>query len=45
LSKTTIEIIPLHQESADKRQYVSAHEIYFHTAAENFGLVSELVVR
>lgn len=41
----TIEIVPLLQESTDKRQYVSAHEIYFHTATGILDLVSELTVR
>jgi hypothetical protein len=33
------------QELADKRQYVSDHEIYFYTAAGILGLMSELTVR
>jgi hypothetical protein len=42
---TTIEIVPLLKESTDKRQYVAAHELYFHTAIGILDLMSELTVR
>jgi hypothetical protein len=42
---TKIEIVPVLKESADKRQYVAAHELYFYTADGILDLVSELTIR
>jgi hypothetical protein len=41
----TIEIVPVLKESADKRQAVAAHELYFYTADGILDLVSELTIR
>ncbi len=40
-----IEIVPILQESADKRQQVTAHELYFYTPGGILDLVSELIIR
>ena len=45
LNISSIEIIPLLQESADKSRQVIAHELYFYTADGILDLVSELVIR
>ncbi|PKN66755.1 MAG: hypothetical protein CVU54_17755 [Deltaproteobacteria bacterium HGW-Deltaproteobacteria-12] len=42
---TAIDIVPVLQESADKRQHVTAHELYFYTAGGILNLVSELIIR
>jgi hypothetical protein len=42
---TTIEIVPILKESADKRQQVAAHELYFYTSSGILDLVSELVIK
>ncbi len=45
LDITAIEIVPILQESADKRQQVTAHELYFYTPGGILDLVSELIIR
>jgi len=45
LDITAVEIVPILNESADKRQQVTAHEIYFYTADGILDLVSELIIR
>ncbi|MBN1663272.1 MAG: hypothetical protein JW943_06700 [Deltaproteobacteria bacterium] len=46
LDVNAIDIVPVLKESVDKRQYVAAHEIFFHTADNNIlDLVSELIIR
>lgn len=40
-----IEIVPVLKESADKRQQVIAHELYFYTTSGILDLTSELVIR
>jgi hypothetical protein len=45
LDINSIEIVPILKESADKRQQVTAHEIYFYTATGILDLVSELIIR
>jgi hypothetical protein len=45
LDVTGIEIVPILQESSDKRQHVTAHELYFYTAGGILDLVSELIIR
>jgi hypothetical protein len=42
---TAIEIVPVLQESADKRQQVAAHELYFFTGDGILDVVSELTIR
>ena len=42
---TAIEIVPVLQEAADKRQQVAAHELYFFTADGILDVVSELTIR
>ena len=42
---TAIDIVPVLQESADKLQHVTAHELYFYTAGGILNLVSELIIR
>ena len=42
---TTIEIVPVLKELADKSQSVAAHELYFYTADGILDLVSELTIR
>ena len=42
---TAIEIVPVLQEVADKRQQVAAHELYFFTADGILDVVSELTIR
>jgi len=41
----TIEIVPVLKESADNRQHVIAHGLYFYTANGILDLTSELVIR
>jgi hypothetical protein len=41
----TIEIVPILRETADKRQQVAAHELYFYTASGILDLVSEMTIR
>ena len=45
LDINAIEIVPILKESADKRQQVTAHELYFYTANGILDLVSELIIR
>jgi hypothetical protein len=45
LDITAIEIVPILKESADTRQQVTAHELYFYTAGGILDLVSELIIR
>ena len=45
LSIKAIEIIPIIKESADKRQHVVAHELFFYTDNNILDLVSELTIR
>ncbi|MGV8057712.1 MAG: hypothetical protein AB2L12_06790 [Smithellaceae bacterium] len=45
LDISAIEIVPILKESADKRQQVIAHELYFYTAGGILDLVSELIIR
>jgi hypothetical protein len=45
LDITSIEIVPILKESADTRQQVTAHELYFYTADGILDLVSELIIR
>jgi len=45
LNINTIEIIPIIKESADKRQHVVAHELFFYTDNNILDLVSELTIR
>lgn len=45
LNINAVEIVPILKESADKRQQVTAHELYFYTADGILDLVSELVIR
>jgi hypothetical protein len=45
LSIKAIEIIPIIKESADKRQHVVAHELFFYTDDNILDLVSELTIR
>ncbi len=45
LDITAIEIVPVLQESADKLQQVTAHELYFYTSGGILDLVSELIIR
>ena len=45
LDITGIEIVPILQESADKRPQVTAHELYFYTPGGILNLVSELIIR
>jgi hypothetical protein len=45
LDITAIEIVPVLKEAADKRQQVSAHELYFFTANGILDVVSELTIR
>jgi hypothetical protein len=45
LDITSIEIVPVLQESADKRRQVIAHELYFYTPDGLLDLVSELIIR
>ena len=45
LDVTAIEIVPVLKEAADKRQQVTAHELYFFTANGILDLVSELTIR
>ncbi len=45
LDITAIEIVPILQESADKSQQVTAHELYFYTPGGILDLVSELIIR
>ncbi|MEN6621378.1 MAG: hypothetical protein ABFD50_07520 [Smithella sp.] len=40
-----IEIVPILQESTDKSQRVTAHELYFNTTDGILDLVSELIIR
>jgi hypothetical protein len=42
---TTIEIVPVLKEAADKRQHVAAHELLFYTADGVLDLVSEMPIR
>ena len=42
---TAIDIVPITEESADKRQQVTAHELYFYTATGILDLVSELIIK
>ena len=42
---TAIEIVPVLKEAADKRQQVTAHELYFFTADGILDVVSELTIR
>jgi len=42
---TAIEIVPVLQEAADKRQRVAAHELYFFTVDGILDVVSELTIR
>ena len=45
LDITAIEIVPILKEAADKRQQVTAHELYFYTPGGILNLVSELIIR
>jgi hypothetical protein len=45
LNINAVEIVPIIKESADKRQQVTAHELYFYTANGILDLVSELIIR
>lgn len=45
MSITSIEIIPVLQESADHSQQVSAHELYFFTADGILDVISALTIR
>jgi hypothetical protein len=45
LDVTTIEIVPVLKEAADKRHQVAAHELYFFTADGILDVVSELTIR
>ena len=45
LAVTTIEIVPVLKEAADKHQQVAAHELLFYTANGILDLVSELTIR
>ncbi len=45
LDVTSIEIVPVLKEAADKQQHVAAHEIFFYTANDILDLVSELIIR
>ncbi len=40
-----IEIVPVLQEAADKRQHVAAHELYFFTGDGILDVISELTIR
>jgi hypothetical protein len=42
---TAIEIVPVFKEAADKRQYVTAHELFFYTPEGILDLASELMIR
>lgn len=42
---TTIEIVPVLKEAADKHQHVAAHELLFYTADGVLDLVSETPIR
>lgn len=41
----SIEIVPILKESADQRQQVTAHELYFYTADGILDLVSALTIK
>jgi hypothetical protein len=45
LNVTAIEVVPVLQETTDKHQQVSAHELFFHTADGIMNVVSELIIR
>ena len=45
LAINSVDIVPILKESADKRQQVIAHELYFYTANGILDLVSELIIR
>jgi hypothetical protein len=45
LNINAVEIVPILEEAADKREQVVAHELYFYTAEGILDLVSELVIR
>jgi len=45
LNVTTVEIVPLLKEGADKKQQVIGHELLFYTALGVLDLVSEMTVR
>ena len=45
LNVTTIEIVPLLKEAADKRQQVIGQELLFHTSKGILYLVSEMTIR
>ncbi|OPY86817.1 MAG: hypothetical protein A4E73_03840 [Syntrophaceae bacterium PtaU1.Bin231] len=40
-----IDIVPVLKESADKKQYVAGHELYFYTQNEILDLLSDLIIR
>lgn len=42
---TAIEIVPVFKETADKRQSVVAHELFFYTPGGILDLTSELMIR
>jgi hypothetical protein len=44
LDVTTIEIVPVLKEAGDKRQQVTAHELFFYTAGGILDLRSELTI-
>jgi len=45
LDVTAIEIVPLLQEGADKRQQVSGQELLFYTSQGVLDLVAEMIIR
>jgi hypothetical protein len=45
LTIKTIEIVPVLRETADNRQQVAAHELYFYTDSGILDLVSEMTIR